>query len=99
MKTAVCVLGIDGYLAQFVAREFIAATEACDVVFTTSRRSGGDDGCDARMVRVKCDFNCEESCEEAARALMAEGLDLRGVINCAAMSSPGQCEAAPELAR
>jgi dTDP-4-dehydrorhamnose reductase len=30
---------------------------------------------------------------------MGEDIDLRGVINCAAMSSPGQCEAAPELAQ
>merc|ERR1712216_294045 len=71
---------------------------ACDVVFTTSRRSGGDDGCDARMVRVKCDFNCEESCEETARALMAEGLDLRGDVVAGAVRSGARTRAPSERA-
>lgn len=65
--------------------EFIVVIEVCDVVFMMLRRSGGDDGCDVWMVCVKCDFNCEESCEEVVWVFMVEGFDLCGVINCVVM--------------
>ena len=101
MRTSACVLGADGYLGQFVARE-LARSGAFDVVHAVGRReSHGRYSEYPNIRRGVCDFASTSSCEDLAKA--TAGVDakevLRVVVNCAAMSAPGACEKSPENAR
>lgn len=104
MRTAACVLGADGYLGQFVARE-LAKNGAFDVVHAVGRKDclGEDPYAAHPNLRraCSCDFASTSSCDDLARSIAGVNAEqvLRVVVNCAAMSSPGECEKKPEEAR
>ena len=118
MMSAMCVIGCDGYLGQFIAREGEGAYAR---VYAMGRRrrarddddDGDDDALDdddptttsptRRMVRVGgMDVTSYTSCMEAMTRVyddaMRRGVRIEMVVNCAAASSPGACERAPDVA-
>ena len=113
--SAMCVIGCDGYLGQFIAREGEGAYAR---VYAMGRRRArerdhddgegdyyaqDDDPTTTTMVRVGgVDVTSHTSCVEAmTRAYddaMRRGVRIAMVVNCAAVSSPGACERAPDVA-
>ena len=110
-----CVIGCDGYLGQFIARD---GEGAYDRVYAIGRRRERDDGADdddddaptttttkTTKVRVRdggMDVTSHTSCMEAMTRVyddaMRRGVRIEMVVNCAAMSSPGACERARDVA-
>ena len=102
MRTAACVLGADGYLGQFVARE-LARAGAFDAVLACGRKDTEQSYPELPSLRRTrpCDFASTSSCDDLAKATAGVNAPevLRVVVNCAAMSAPGACEKSPEAAR
>ena len=122
MMSAMCVIGCDGYLGQFIAREGEGAYARVYAMGRRRRARDDDDGDDARddaldddddptttsptttrMVRVGgMDVTSYTSCMEAMTRVyddaMRRGVRIEMVVNCAAASSPGACERAPDVA-
>ena len=118
MTSGMCVIGCDGYLGQFIAREGEGAYAR--VYAMGRRRRARDDALDddddarddddptttsptRRMVRVGgMDVTSYTSCMEAMTRVyddaMRRGVRIEMVVNCAAASSPGACERAPDVA-
>ena len=115
MMSAMCVIGCDGYLGQFIAREGEGAYARVYAMGRRRRaRDDDDDGArddddptttspTTRMVRVGgMDVTSYTSCMEAMTRVyddaMRRGVRIEMVVNCAAASSPGACERAPDVA-
>ena len=118
MTSGMCVIGCDGYLGQFIAREGEGAYARVYAMGRRRRARDDDDDDDARddaldddpttttttrMVRVGgMDVTSYTSCMEAMTRVyddaMRRGVRIEMVVNCAAASSPGACERAPDVA-
>lgn len=91
------VVGGSGYLGQFVIQSMLDAGYA-HVFYTYGNNKLPSDVGGGRCSGYKVDVSNGEGMKECINAMVSSTGGLDVVVNCAAMSSPGDCEKNPELA-